>query len=119
VEVGAARQTNRLISLQGRGDSQIARIASVASWPLALDEVVAELGLETHLTGEARQSSELELLPETGLVRRHTGRAHIVTSSSVSLSLPEGPQLFAMESDLTVAFDVRLIAVDGRPVGSR
>jgi hypothetical protein len=118
VETGSGRQTNRLLSLQGSGDRQVARIASVATSPLAIDESVDELGLRTHLAGEARQTSELDLLLSSGLVRRHTGRTHIVTRSQTTLSLPDGPQVFNMESNLTIAFEIRLLTVDGRPVGS-
>jgi len=119
VEAGAARQSNRFLSLKGEGDSQVARVASVATWPLTVDESVPELGLETHLTGEARQTSETELLVRTGLVRRQTGRTHLVTKSEATLSLPDGSKVFPIQSDLTVTFDVRLISVDGRPIGSR
>lgn len=119
VEAGGARQSNRLVSLQGEGDSRVARVASVATWPLTLDESVPELGLETHLTGEARETSESELLVRTGLVRRQKGRTHLVTKSEVTLSLPDGPKVFPIESNLTVTFDIRLISVDGRPMGSR
>jgi hypothetical protein len=118
VETKGARQTNRLLSVNGSGDGALARIASAITLPLALDETIDELGLMTHLAGESRQTSELELLLSSGLVRRHKGRSHIVTRSQTTLSLPDGPQVFEMESDLMMSFDIRLVAVDGRPVGS-
>jgi hypothetical protein len=119
VESGGAKQTNRLLSLEGTGDSQTAHIASTSRSPLALDEGVAELGLVTRLSGEAQQTSELELAVRTGLVRRHKGRTHLVTRSQVSLSLPEGSETFLMESDLTIAFDIRLQTVDGKGISAR
>jgi hypothetical protein len=119
VESGGAKQTNRLLSLEGTGDSQIARISSTSRSPLALDEGVAELGLLARLSGEAQQASELELAVRTGLVRRHKGRTHLVTKSQVALSLPEGSETFLMESDLTIAFDIRLQNVDGKGSSAR
>ncbi|MFB3879952.1 MAG: hypothetical protein ACE149_01750 [Armatimonadota bacterium] len=120
-EVGTdgARQRSRLLLVEGEGDSRIARISTVATWPLAVDEIVSALGLETHLTGEARQTSETELLLATGTVCRQTGRTHLVTRSRVTLSLPDGNKVFSMKSDLSVAFDVLLVSVDGRPVARR
>ncbi len=125
VAANGARQTNRLLSIKATDGQEIARIACVSTSPLSFDETIQELGLETHLTGEARQTSDLELLVSSGLTRRHRGRAHIVTKSQTSLSsLPasggtEGSQTFSMESDLTVSFDLRLKSTDGQPVGAR
>ena len=104
------RQANRLLSLEGTGELQIARIAARSWLPLSLDEGVAELGLATHLTGRAEGTSQLALEVKTGLVRYQKGRTHIVTQSRVPLSLPEGREAFLLESDLTVAFEVRLTA---------
>jgi hypothetical protein len=42
-----------------------------------------------------------------------------VTKSQVSLSLPEGPETFLMESDLTIAFDLLLQTVDGNGPSAR
>jgi hypothetical protein len=115
---GGGRQTNRLLSVEGSGDSQVARIASSSRSPLALDEGIAELGLATQLSGEARQTSELELLVSGGLVLRHKGSTHLMTKSQVTLSLPEGEERFPMESDLTIVFDLRLRTVDGKSVSA-
>jgi len=119
VESGGSKQTNRLLSVEGTGDAQTAHISSTSRSPLALDAGVAELGLATQLSGEARQTSELELAVRTGLVRRHKGRTHLVTRSQVSLSLPEGAETFLMESDLTIAFDIRLQNADGKGLSAR
>ena len=115
----ASHQTNRLVSLQGGGDKQIARIASVATSPLTLDETVDQLGLQTHLSGEARQSSELWLLVASGLVRRQTGRTHIVTKSQTTLSLPEGRPFDELRVTPHGTVRATPSEVEGRPVGSR
>lgn len=120
VETAAGgRQSNRLLSVERAGDSQIARISSSSRSPLALEEGVAELGLATRLSGEAQGVSELEMAVRSGLVRHHQGRSRLVTRSQVSLSVPEVPEAFLMEGDLVVSFDLRLEALDGKAVSPR
>ncbi len=116
-ENGSARQTNHLVSISGVGEHQTARITSVADLSLNTVESIEELGMDTHLGGEVRETSQLDLLIHAGLTLRHKGRSHIVTTTKTTLALPEGPpEEFVMESDLTLAFNIRLVAVNGMPV---
>lgn len=113
------RQTSRLVSAAGAEGDRTAHISTSASSPLALDQTSPELGLTTRLTGRVQQQSELDLLLARGLVARHTGEMRIETSSQAALDLPEGSAPFEMTADLTVAFDIRLVAIDGEPVQGR
>ncbi len=113
-----ATQTNRLVALKGAPGREVARISSMTASPLALEEEIAELGLVTSLTGQSRQTSEIEFLTASGLVRRQSGSARITTQSQVTLALPGGQQLFTLQSDLTMAFNLRLVAINGQPVSA-
>ena len=118
-ESGGIRQASRLLSIAAPGGDEIARIAITGSSPLALDEASPALGLTTRLTGRLQQESQLDLLVARGLVARHTGEMHLETRSEAALDLPDGPAPFEMETDLRVAFDVQLAAIDGQSVERR
>lgn len=117
-ESAGIRQTSRLLSISGPEGDEAARIATTGSSPLALDEASPALGLTTRLTGRLQQESQLDLLVARGLVERHTGKMHLETKSQAALDLPEGAAPFEMETDLEIAFDVQLLAIDGQPVES-
>ncbi len=118
-ERGSAHQANRLVSLTEVGGDTVAHIASTASSPLSLEEASPALGLTTLLTGQVRQRSQMDLLVGRGLVQRHTGEMQVETKSEVALLLPEGTQGFEMASNLTIAFDLQLLSIDGQPAGGR
>jgi len=118
-EAGTTHQANRLLSITQVGRQKVARIAGSGSSPLALDQSSPALGLITRLTGHLQQQSRMDLLLGRGLAERHTGEMHLETKSEVALQLPDGPAPFEMESDLKVAFDVHLVAIDGQPVEPR
>jgi hypothetical protein len=115
-ESAGIRQASRLLSIAAPGGDEVARIASTGSSPLALDEASPALGLTTRLTGRVQQESRFDLLVASGLVARHTGEMRLETRSEAALDLPDGPAPFEMETDLRVAFDVQLLAIDGQSV---
>jgi hypothetical protein len=114
-ERDGAHQSNRLIGLGGEGATRVARVASTGGAPIELHEGSEALGLRTRSSGEQTQTSELEVLVSSGLVTRHRGQMGVATESEVKLALPEGPETFAMRSDLQIDFDLRLVRVDGKP----
>jgi hypothetical protein len=124
IEVGAdwrwerdgAHQINELVEVEGEGEWRIARIASTARAPLSLQEESEALGIRTRLWGEVAQQSQMDLLVSRGLPARQEGEMHVRTCSEVVLSLPEGGEIFWMESDIVVTFRLRLLTVDGLPV---
>ena len=77
---------------------------------------VAELGLTTDLTGEATQESQLYLQVSTGQVVRHVGDVRLRTTSKTTLELPEGPQVFDIQADFDISFDVLLTRLNGEPM---
>jgi hypothetical protein len=59
------------------------------------------------------------LLLSRGVPVRHKGEMRVQTKSTVDLALPDGNETFAMSSNLRIAFDIRLISIDGRLVAAR
>jgi len=115
-DAAGVQQTSRIVSIAGPEGDETARISTVASSSLALDEASPALRLATRLTGQMQQESEADLLVGRGLVARHTGELHLATQSQSTLDLPNGAVPFEMEADLTVVFNVKLVAIDGKPV---
>jgi len=116
---GGARQTNRLVGLEGEGEARVARVVSEGISPLEMEERSEALGVTARLTGEARRRSELALLLGQGVALRHQGEILLKTRSEVSLALADGEETFVMESDLTVEFDLRLVSIEGKPAPAR
>jgi hypothetical protein len=115
-EQNGSRQLNRLLAVEESPEGRIAHIASTAYAPLRLNEQSQALGLRTHLEGTVSQESTMDLLLSSGVVARHKGEMHVQTTSTVDLALRDGGETFAMSSDLRIAFDARLLSIDGRPV---
>jgi hypothetical protein len=116
---GGARQTNRLVGLEGEGEARVARVVSEGISPLKMEERSEALGVTARLTGETRRRSELALLLGQGVPLRHQGEISLKTRSEVSLALPDGEETFVMESDLRVEFDLRLVSIEGKPAPAR
>lgn len=116
---GGAHQRNRLRTIGGEGTSRVAQIGSEGRWPLELEEGSEALGIATRVSGDASQSSELDLLLAVGLVARHRGTMQVRTKSEVTLELPEGPRVFDGRSELSIQFDLELVRVDGQAVSLR
>lgn len=111
------QQVNELVSLEESHLGTVALIASRRTAGLALAEGSSALGLQTNVSGLVTQESALRLLVDRGLVLAHTGQTRLQTNSVASLDLPGGTEAFDIQADLTVDFDVQLIALDGRPPG--
>ena len=105
-------QTSQLVSLE---DDLACLHLNSTSRP-HLRDGVAELGLTTDLTGEAAQDSLLYLQVSTGQVVRHVGDVRLRTASKTTLELPEGPQVFDIQADFDIGFDVLLTRLNGEPV---
>ncbi len=58
----------------------------------------------------------MDLLVSRGLPLRHQGEMDVRTNSRVALALPGGGETFAISSTIRVAFDLRLVSIDGKPV---
>jgi len=115
-----ARQVNRLVSVTGAGDTLVANLSSSGAAPLRLEESDPRLGIATRMTGNVTYDSKAGLLVAQGLVQRHKGEMRLRTKSETTLDTAEGRELFEMESELTVAFEVRLVGArdPGRPAGA-
>jgi hypothetical protein len=116
-DTGGGRQISQLLSLSESGSGTVALISSRRAGDLELSEGSSALGLQTSLSGRMTQESELRLLVDQGLVLAHKGQTEMHTDSVASLDLPDGAEQFDIQADLTVDFDVQLVAVDGQPVG--
>lgn len=116
-DTGGGRQINRLLSLSESSSGVVALISSRRAGDLELSEGSSALGLHTSLRGHMTQASELRLLLGQGLVLEHKGQTELHTNSVASLDLPDGAEQFDIQAELTVDFDVQLVAVDGQPVG--
>jgi len=114
-----AWQRNRLVGLEGEGERRVARVASESFAPLEMEERSEALGLAARLEGEVKGESQLDLLLAEGVPARHQGEMRVQTRSEVSLALPGAEKTFAMESDLRIAFDMRLVSIDGTPLDAR
>lgn len=115
---GSREQRNRLVELLEVEGGQVARIASEGRAQLRLEEGSPALGLTTRLEGEQRQTSEMDLLVEEGLVVRHRGQISLHMESETVLVVAGEEKVFPMRSDLSIDFDLRLLRVDGRPVST-
>ena len=115
-DAGGAHQVNQLVSLSEMAAGTIARISSSKSTDLALREASPALGLETDLTGRSTDKSELQLLVEKGLALSHSGEMDLRTESRTSLDLGGTTEAFDILANLRVAFEVQLLAIDGRPI---
>ncbi len=115
-DAGGARQVNQLVSLSETATGTIACISSSKSTDLAVREASPALGLETDLTGRSTDESELQLLVEKGLALSHSGEMDLRSKSTASLDLGGTTQVFDISANLRVAFEVQLLAVDGRPI---
>jgi hypothetical protein len=116
---GPRGQRNRLVEVVEVEGGQVARIASQGRGLLRLEEGSPALGLTTRVEGQQRQTSEMELLVEEGLVVRHQGQLSLHTESETVLVVAGEERVFPMRSDLSIDFDLRLLRVDGRPVRAR
>jgi hypothetical protein len=107
-------QTNQLVSIE----DGFARVRVSSQSRLVSREAVPELGLATDLEGEVTQDSLLHLRLSTGLVERHVGEIRMQTTSTATLDLAEGPQIFDIQADLGIRFDLVLTRLNGKPTTS-
>jgi hypothetical protein len=113
-EKDGASQENTLLEVDEA--RRQARLAGTATTPLTLSERSEALGLETRLTGSETQTSTLDLLLEAGVPLRHQGTSTLRSNTEVTLESPDGPRTFSLELEATVAFDLRLLRLNGAPV---
>ncbi len=114
-----AKQTNRLLSLAGKGETLVATLESYGSIPLRLEEVSQLLGLTTRMSGNVTSHSKAELLVEQGLLKWHKGEMVLQTKSETTLETQADREVFVMEADLSVKFDLRLLEVNGSSLSTK
>lgn len=113
-ESQGVKQTNRLLEVKaGR-----ARIASQVRAPLSFADTSGALGLSTTVTGRQTQTSTLELDLISGLALQHKGNLVLQAGTEVAMETPEGRRRFPLELELRVAFESRLVRLEGRPLAS-
>jgi hypothetical protein len=113
-ERDSAKQTNRLVEVRGRA----ARIASTARAPVAFTERSSALGLTTAVAGTQTQTSTLDLDLDSGVVLHHKGNLALRTKTEVAMETAEGRRTFPLEMELRLAFESRLVRLDGQPVSA-
>ena len=113
---GPRGQRNSLVEVREVAGGPVARIASQGRGLVRLEEGSPALGLTTRVEGQQRQTSEMDLLVEEGLVVRHRGQLTLHMESETILVVAGEERVFPMQSDLSIDFDLRLRRVDGRPV---
>lgn len=115
-ERDGASQENTLLAVDESACGGRARITSTGTAPLALAEQSEALGLGTRLTGSETQTSTLDLLLEAGVPLRHQGKSVVQSNAEVALESPAGSHTFSLALEATVAFDLRLLRLNGAPV---
>jgi len=112
-EQGGARQASRFVGMSQSPWGLVARVETTASSPMRVEEGSEGLGLNTIVSGFETQTSELELLTNSGVVFRNKGAVHTIAKGEISLELAQGPKTFPVASDIILSYHLKLIRLSG------